>query len=534
MFRLGIDIGGTKVNFGLLDQNNKISAKQKILLPEDKTYPSLLNWLTRQLEQFLEQNNTAKDKIISCGIGLPGTVSEDGKRALKIPNLSWENENLAEDFEKLTGLRAKLVQDSRAAALGEYMAGGAQGKKCAVCITLGTGIGIGIVIDGQIYNGALGCAGESGHIPVVPDGRQCVCGKKGCLNMYAAGMGLNIAAQEAFGGSSTAHDIFNKAKTGNKQALEIIDKTVNLLGNCMISIINLLSPDCLLFSGGIALQTDLLVNPLIIYIKDHGYSLSVENLHIGLAQLGEDAPMVGAALLPQEPICKSHTLSLDKPKLSASIMCADILHLADELKELEKAQIDYIHCDIMDGHFVPNLMLPMDMINSIRQGTNIPFDIHIMAQNPEYIIDRLKLQKGDIVSIHFESTPHVQRALSLIKEKEAAPALALNPSTPIECAREVLNGIEMLLIMTVNPGFAGQKIVPQSFDKVARARKYLNSLGYNNISIQVDGNCSFENIPKLYKAGADNFVVGTSGLFHPRYSIQSAAEELRNLFDEIQ
>lgn len=519
MYKLGIDIGGTKINIGLLDERKNSVLKHKEILPKNKECKSVLSSIMKALDSLLSENNISREQIKKCGIGVPGTVSEDGKMAVKVPNLGWENENIADKFKDETGIPTKLVQDSRAAAWGEYVAGNGKNRKIVVCITLGTGIGTGIVIDGKIFDGALGGAGELGHIPIVPDGRKCGCGKSGCLESYYAGKGLDMTAKEIFGENASAKDIFEGAKNGNDKAKEILRDAVLKLGEAIVAMTNLLSPDCLLLSGGMSEQTELLINPLMNYIKEHSYSTPE---YIGLAALGTDAPMVGAALLPQE-------VNTRIPKIAASVMCADILHLEEDLKKLEEAKIDYLHFDVMDGHFVPNLMLPVEMINKVRCGTKLPFDIHLMVENPESIIPKIKLQKGDIVSVHWESTPHVQRAISLILDAGADAALAINPSTPIECVRELLPDINMLLVMTVNPGYAGQKIVPQSFDKIKRARKYLDDLGYENIMLQVDGNCSFENVPKMFAAGADNFVVGSSSVFKVGSSIQDNTDKLYSL-----
>jgi ribulose-phosphate 3-epimerase len=521
MYKLGIDIGGTKVNIGLLDQNNNIFFKSANLIPKNSDYKFVMAFI----KSVLVENNIDFSQIQSCGIGVPGTVSSDGRIAMKIPNLNWENAKCAEEFETLTTIPTKLVQDSRAGALGEYLVGGGQGSQLLVCITLGTGIGVGIVKDGEIWNGVLGSAGELGHIPVVQNGRPCGCGKKGCLENYVAGKGLAVSANEKmpqYNNKLTGLDVFNMAKNGDEIAKQIIDNAICLLGNAVISIINVLSPDRILFSGGMSGQKELFVNPLMQYINENSYTVSVgEGFYMGYAKLGEDAPMVGAALLPQ-----------DKPKrqakLSASIMCADIMNLKSEIQKLEQANIEFIHWDIMDGHFVPNLMLPIEMVNKVRSQTNLPFDIHLMVEQPEKYINLIDLRKDDYVSVHYESTPHVQRAISIIKEKGAKAALAINPATPIESCRELLEDIEMILIMSVNPGYAGQQIVKSSFDKIRRMRAYLDDLGYAHITIEVDGNCSFENVPKLYNAGAELFVVGSSSVFDAKYSIIEATEKLKN------
>ena len=223
-------------------------------------------------------------------------------------------------------------------------------------------------------------------------------------------------------------------------------------------------------------------------------------------------------------------------RLSASIMCGDFLDLGRQLSEIEESTARFaelnpscrtlIHCDIMDNHFVPNLMLPPEFYNKIHRGTSLSFDYHIMCEKPETIVERLEIRGGDIISIHAESTVHLQRVLSLVKSKGALAAVAINPATPISAIEEILDDIDMVLVMTVNPGFAGQKLVPRTLDKVSRLRKLLDESGRQAVSIEVDGNCSFENIPKMYAAGADTFVVGTSSLFSDKETVSSAAEKI--------
>ena len=210
-------------------------------------------------------------------------------------------------------------------------------------------------------------------------------------------------------------------------------------------------------------------------------------------------------------------------------MCGDALNYGKTLAELEEAGVELVHYDIMDNHFVPNLMLPMELIPKLRRGTRMPFDIHIMAENPESVIEKLELCEGDYVAVHYEATPHLERAISLIKAKGAKAAVAINPATPIETLSEIAPRLDMVLVMTVNPGFAGQKLVEGSLDKIERMRKLLDARGLSHVEIEVDGNCSFENVPKMYKAGADIFVTGTSSTFHKDGSVKENTERLLNL-----
>lgn len=292
--RLGIDIGGTKINIGLLDENNRLLANRKLYVAEIGSLTESLKAVVKELCSTLSLEESS---IITCGVGVPGTVSEDGRRLLKAPNISILSEHVVEEIEAGLHIPTTLVQDSRAAAWGEYLCGAGAGAKSIICITLGTGIGTGIVLDGKIYHGSLGSAGEMGHIPVKENGRPCGCGKRGCLEKYCAGGGLDITAKELLGEDKSANDLFVAAKNGDACAAKEIENAVKLLGNAVVSIINLLSPDCILFSGGLSEQEEMYLSPLITYAKAHCYS-SGKIPRMEKAALGENAPMIGAAFVP--------------------------------------------------------------------------------------------------------------------------------------------------------------------------------------------------------------------------------------------
>ncbi len=200
-------------------------------------------------------------------------------------------------------------------------------------------------------------------------------------------------------------------------------------------------------------------------------------------------------------------------KISPSLMCVDFLNLKEELAILERGGIEYLHIDIMDGVFVPNYTLGTDFVKMLHKATNIPLDIHMMVTSPESKLDWFELREGDYVSVHYESCTHIQRVLSQIHARGAKTMLALNPGTPLSVLDELLPDLDAVLIMTVNPGFAGQKLIPQTLDKITRCRKMLDERGYTNIEIEVDGNVSFENAKKMRAAGADIFVAGTSSIY---------------------
>ncbi len=519
MYRIGIDIGGTKITVGVFDSETKRFIKSNKLYIKD--IENIVLTLKQTVFRMINDLGGKYSDVEGVGVGIPGTVSGDGKKILKAPNISKLTDDFAIELEKELDLPVTMVQDSRAAAWGEYLCGGGQGYSSVICVTLGTGIGTGMVIDGRIYSGALGAAGELGHLPVVENGRKCGCGKCGCVEKYSAGGGLDITARELLGEGNTSADLFAAAKRGNCKAKAAIEEAVIILGRALTSTANLISPDCILFSGGLSEQEELYLDPLIKYITEHCYSTD-KLPKISKASLGEYSPLYGAAFVPMAERKR-------RPILSASIMCADILDLGNELKKIENAEIDWIHCDIMDNNFVPNMMLPPELLNKIRKSSDLTFDYHIMAEKPETIIEQLNILPGDYVSVHYESTVHLQRIITLIKSKGGKAAVAINPATPIWVLDEILPELDMVLIMTVNPGFSGQKLVPTAFEKIAKMRKMLKDRGLESIIIQADGNCSFENVPKMYKAGADAFVVGTSSVFKSGESIKDNTEKLKSL-----
>lgn len=216
-----------------------------------------------------------------------------------------------------------------------------------------------------------------------------------------------------------------------------------------------------------------------------------------------------------------------KKLLSASLMCADLTNLITSVKELEKAGIDYLHIDIMDGSFVPNITLGFDLVNAIKKVTDIPLDIHMMVNEPSKFIDRMNLSENDILCVHYESEIHIHRTLEMIKNKGCKAGLAINPQTPVENIKHLTDYIDMLLVMTVSPGFAGQKMFMGAEKKVKEARKLLEEWNCSDTLIEVDGNISLPNGRKLSQCGADIFVLGTSALFLKDKTIIDAAEDFK-------
>jgi len=209
------------------------------------------------------------------------------------------------------------------------------------------------------------------------------------------------------------------------------------------------------------------------------------------------------------------------------MMCVDFMNVGTDLAIMEKHGIEYLHIDIMDGEFVNNYTLGTDFCKVMKKNSSIPLDIHLMIEKPENKLSWFEFGEGDYVSVHYESTKHIQRALQQIKQRGAKPMIALNPATPLEVLEWVLPDIDAVLLMTVNPGFAGQKLVPQTLEKITACRKFLDERGYPNVEIEVDGNVSFENARKMSDAGADIFVAGSSSMFAKDITLDEGIEKLR-------
>ncbi len=216
-----------------------------------------------------------------------------------------------------------------------------------------------------------------------------------------------------------------------------------------------------------------------------------------------------------------------KKQISPSVMCVDFFKLKETIEEFEKLNIDYLHVDIMDGHFVGNYTLGTDFVKALKKETTIPLDIHLMVEKPESVLEWFEFGENDYVSVHLESTCHLQKVLSAIRAKGAKAMVAINPATPICMLETILEDIDAVLVMTVNPGFAGQKLVKSTLKKIADLRAYLDENGFENVEIEVDGNVSFENATLMSKAGGNIFVAGTSSMFSKDFSLEYGATKLR-------
>lgn len=220
---------------------------------------------------------------------------------------------------------------------------------------------------------------------------------------------------------------------------------------------------------------------------------------------------------------------MKKILVSPSLMCADLLELKKEIKALEEAGADYLHIDVMDGEFVPNIQLGNSTAEAVRRATSLPLDIHLMINAPHIKLGYFDIREGDAVSVHYESTPHPGRVISEIKERGARALLALNPATPVNVCEGIASLLDGILIMTVNPGYAGQKLIPDTLKKISEARGLLDRAGMPGGIVEVDGNVSYEHAKIMKKAGADMLVCGSSSLFDHRYPYAEALKILKEV-----
>jgi len=209
--------------------------------------------------------------------------------------------------------------------------------------------------------------------------------------------------------------------------------------------------------------------------------------------------------------------------LSPSLLSADCGKLAETLTALEAAGVKWVHWDVMDGHFVPNMTFGQHVIKGLRPASGLVFDVHLMIERPERYLDDFCSAGAQVLVVHAEATAHLQRTLAEIRRLGMKAGVALNPSTPLSVLDYVLDDVDMVLVMSVNPGFGGQKFLPVTFRKVAELREKLNAAGRSDCLIQVDGGVNVENTGKLVRAGADVLVSGSAFFGHPPFSERLAA-----------
>jgi ribulose-phosphate 3-epimerase len=217
--------------------------------------------------------------------------------------------------------------------------------------------------------------------------------------------------------------------------------------------------------------------------------------------------------------------------IAPSILAADFSNLSQQIRYVEMGAADWIHCDIMDGKFVPNITFGPLVVSAINKATRLPLDVHLMIENPDKYIEDFIKAGADYITIHQEEVKHLHRSVSLIKELGAKAGVAINPATPVSTLTEIAEFVDMILIMSVNPGFGGQKFIESSSNKISQLKMLREEKGLNFI-IEVDGGISKANIKQISDAGCDAFVAGSS--IFASDNITGAAVELKNLVNTVE
>ncbi len=215
--------------------------------------------------------------------------------------------------------------------------------------------------------------------------------------------------------------------------------------------------------------------------------------------------------------------------IAPSILSADFGRLADDVQAVEAAGADWIHVDVMDGHFVPNITIGPLVADAVRKATSLPVDVHLMIESPDMYLEDFVKAGADRITVHQETCPHLHRTLQRIRDLGALPGVALNPSTPLATLQDVIPYLELVLVMTVNPGFGGQAFIPTSTKKIRAARELLEKEGRGEVPIQVDGGVGPETASRVVGAGANVLVAGSAVFGHP----DGAGEGVRALRSSI-
>ena len=303
-FILSIDIGGTVTKLAIIDKNLKIR-KKKIYLTDTNTYKSsqrLIDKLVRECEIILNSVKIQKRQIEAIGVGVPGLVDFSKGIIHYLPNIPYfKNTPFRKILEDKLGIRVFVDNDVNLMALAEARVGAASGAKNAVCLTLGTGVGGGIIYEGNLYRGSKYCAGEIGHMPVNVDGPICNCGGRACLESYIGNRAiLRLARVRLRMKSLTMEKISLLAKKGNTAALKIFKDYALKLGVVLSGVINLLNPEVIVIGGGVSNAGDFLFSEIRKTVKERALSVSAKAVKIRKAKLGNDAGLIGAAILAKE------------------------------------------------------------------------------------------------------------------------------------------------------------------------------------------------------------------------------------------
>jgi glucokinase len=319
-YRMGVDLGGTNIKFCVVGEDGAIRARHRVGTPSRDGCEGIIDVIVANIRVMLAAAEVKLVQLHSIGLGVPGTVDPQKGVVVFAPNVFAVNLEIVKMIQAHYDVPIHLAQDSQAAAWAEYVVGAGKGLPSLATITLGTGIGCGLVIDGRIYHGSLNhTAGELGHQIVDFGGSECNCGRRGCLETQAGGLAIVRDAQKSIEGLSdllgrsaesiSVKDVFELAGRGNDQARRITSNVVKYLGIGLVNLINIVSPALITVSGGICdAPPELLFNPLVVFVREHAYPTLADAIRICRSPLGSDAPLIGVANLHRQPdVCAAPT-----------------------------------------------------------------------------------------------------------------------------------------------------------------------------------------------------------------------------------
>lgn len=308
ILNVGLDVGGTNTKIGLLDERGNILAQKKIPTNPQLGSETSIRIIAEAIDSVLAECGIRADALRSIGIGVPGTADVETGTVIFAPNIFWRNVPIGPVLRSIFHVPVYVTQDTRAAAWAEHLVGTARGVKSLASVTLGTGIGCGMVLDGKIFHGGMNTAGEFGHQIVEFDGKSCNCGRRGCLEAYAGGLAIVREARNRFPSATellhkpeteiTVDDVYRLSEQGYPEARKLTDEVVKYVGIGLVNLINLTSIEMICISGGISnAPRALLLDPLIAFIRARAYEMVAANIRLCSSTLRDDAPLIGASLL---------------------------------------------------------------------------------------------------------------------------------------------------------------------------------------------------------------------------------------------
>ncbi|NMP38352.1 MAG: ROK family protein [Clostridiales bacterium] len=313
MYRVGVDLGGTNIAVGVVDENNKIIGRGKVKTALPRPAAAIFDDIKLAVDQAIEDAKISMDEVVSVGVGTPGSVNKNNGYIEFANNLEFENVPAKEMLEQRIGKTVYLDNDANCAALGEAVGGCGNGVKNFVAITLGTGVGSGIIVDGKLVNGVNFAAGEMGHMVICVDGEQCNCGRRGCWERYASATALIAQTKDAMRhdhdskmwelvhdniDSVSGRTAFDAMRLGDATGKAVVDRYIYYVACGIINIINALQPDIICVGGGVGHEGETILAPLRRHVERERYSIYAKNqTKLCSAQLGNDAGIIGAALL---------------------------------------------------------------------------------------------------------------------------------------------------------------------------------------------------------------------------------------------